>query len=188
MDDLPIKPRILIVDDTPANLLAFELVLEKDFSPFLAESGPAALELAQRADFATILLDVRMPGLDGRATAQELRRREKTRYTPILFTSAVERNPGNLLSELDGGPADLVLTPIEPEFLIFKVAALVRMHLHHRALQFQIERMAGQMRSLRGEIAQASRLDRALQEQIRELERMSAELKRRAGALESSPA
>ncbi|HEX7898021.1 MAG TPA: response regulator [Planctomycetota bacterium] len=183
MDSLPVKPRILIVDDHPANLLAFEVVLEREFSPYLAESGRQALEVSERADFAAILLDVRMPGLDGYETAVELRRREKTRFTPVIFTSAAVETPPSVLRGMSAGVMDFVFTPVDPDFLRFKVAAHVRSYLDTRSIHFQIERVAHRMRSLRSQIARKTPLDDALDEQIRQLEGMSEDLKRRSGGL-----
>ncbi|MGH7341289.1 MAG: response regulator, partial [Candidatus Rokuibacteriota bacterium] len=79
MTPQPVRPRILVVDDHPANRMAFLAVLEDSYSVYLAESGKAALELALQQEFAVILLDVRMPDLDGHQTAKLLRQRERAR-------------------------------------------------------------------------------------------------------------
>src|SRR6185436_2524289 len=91
MRESAVKPRVLVVDDRDANRYAFETVLEKEFSVTLAASGKQALELCRREEFAVIVLDVRMPEMDGFETAEALRRNEKTRVTPIIFTSAYEQ-------------------------------------------------------------------------------------------------
>jgi len=69
----PLKPRVLVVDDHSANRLAYESILENDFTVALAGSGPEALEMVRREEFAVILLDVRMPGMDGFEVAERLR-------------------------------------------------------------------------------------------------------------------
>ena len=188
METLPIKPRILIVDDHPANLLAFELVLEEDFSPFLAESGKEALELSERSEFAVILLDIRMPIMDGYEIAIELRRRENTRETPIIFTSAIEKTPAGVLQDVPLGATDYLFTPVDPRFLRFKVATYAQMHLRNRSLRFHLDRIAENMRTLRAGIPKSSPMDSALDDQILELERISETLKRRPEALENSRA
>lgn len=186
METLPVKPRILVVDDHPANLLAFEIVLEKDFSPYLAESGPQALELAERGDFSVILIDIRMPIMDGYETAIELRKREKTRHTPIIFTSAVESTPAQLLEGgLTVGAIDYLFTPVDPEFLRFKVSFYAQLHLQSKALQFQLDELSVRMRTLRAEIAKEPSFNGSLNRQIRQLEELSDGLKRHSGALES---
>src|SRR5436190_3186372 len=85
------RPRVLIVDDHEANRYAFEAVLEKDFDVLLADSGKQALDLCERQDFDVIVLDVRMPEMDGFDVAEGLRSRERTRVTPIVFTSAYDQ-------------------------------------------------------------------------------------------------
>src|SRR6266545_701870 len=85
----PHKVRILLVDDRPANLTALEAVLE-DLSQDIvkATSGKEALRWLLKHDFAVILLDVRMPEMDGFETAALIRQRERSRHTPILFLTA----------------------------------------------------------------------------------------------------
>src|SRR5688500_17277247 len=122
MSPQPTKPRILIVDDHPANRLAYETVLEGGYTIFLAESGPQALELTRRVEFAVILLDVRMPEMDGYETAVQLRRRDTTRHTPIVFTSAIDQSLSHVNRGFGVGATDYIFSPVDPEFLKFKVA------------------------------------------------------------------
>src|SRR5438874_9216120 len=84
---------ILLVDDTPAKLMALEAVLA-DLGQNLvkAYSGEEALKHLLRQDFAVILLDVSMPGMDGFETAEMIRRRKRSEYTPIIFVSAICQN------------------------------------------------------------------------------------------------
>src|SRR5262245_58482935 len=96
MTPQPDKPRVLIVDDTPANRYAFQSLLEEDYTVYIAGTGRRALELARIEEFAVILLDVRMPEMDGFETAERLRRLDKVRFTPILFTSAYDKTMGQL--------------------------------------------------------------------------------------------
>src|SRR5262245_54647729 len=75
----PRAPRVLIVDDNPLNRAAFEAVLDRDFHVIVAESGPAAIAVCRDQDFAVIVLDIRMPGMDGFETAEALRKLDRTR-------------------------------------------------------------------------------------------------------------
>ena len=85
----PSRPRVLIVDDRPRNLLAFEAVIESlDVEIVKAESGDAALGHLLRGDFAVILLDVQMPGLNGLETTELIKKREHSRHIPIILISA----------------------------------------------------------------------------------------------------
>src|SRR5438270_12229615 len=90
-NDLPSRPEpaILLVDDHPANLLALEAVLaDLGHTLVKARSGEEALRLLLGQDFAVVLLDVQMPGLDGFETATLIRSRERSRHTPIMFLTA----------------------------------------------------------------------------------------------------
>src|SRR5690242_10066750 len=91
MTPQPAKPRVLIVDDHPANRMAFRNLLEPLYTIAIASNGMEALLSTEQHDFAVILLDVRMPGMDGFEVAEKLRRAERTRHTPIVFMSAYDR-------------------------------------------------------------------------------------------------
>src|SRR5262245_62201753 len=85
-------PKVLVVDDRTENLLAVRAIIETlPVETFDAASGEEALRLLLEHDFAVILLDVEMPGTDGFTTAQLIRSRNKTRHTPIIFMTAVDR-------------------------------------------------------------------------------------------------
>src|SRR5690242_3856645 len=85
------KAKILLVDDLPANLLAFEAILHDLPVDFVrAHSGNKALRQCLDHDFAVILMDVRMPGMDGYETARVIRSRDRSRHTPIIFVTAHE--------------------------------------------------------------------------------------------------
>jgi PleD family two-component response regulator len=177
----PVKPRVLVVDDHPANRLAREVVLENDYTVYLAASGKEAIEMAEMIDFAVILLDVRMPILDGFETAAELRRRERTRHTPILFTSAFDKSIADVHHGFDSGATDYLFSPIEPEYLKFKVATHCQAHLRQEALRERIEHLGQVAETLRTELHEALPVASALRERIRELEGVIEEMS--AGAL-----
>jgi len=129
------RPSILVVDDTPANLLAFSSVLAGEGYLFeTARSGAEALKLVLRMEFAVILLDVRMPGMDGIETATFLRA-GRGRYTPIIFISAHDNTPHEVERGYLAGAIDYLFSPVDPDLLKRKVAALVDFYL--RTLEFK---------------------------------------------------
>ena len=91
------RPRVLIVDDDEWNLLALKTVVEEVADVVVASSGEEALRQLLRGEFAVILLDVFMPGLDGYETAQIIREREQTKRIPIVFLSAVNKESAHLI-------------------------------------------------------------------------------------------
>ncbi|HEV3026742.1 MAG TPA: response regulator [Planctomycetota bacterium] len=129
------RPSVLIVDDTPANLLAFSSLLDGEgYDLLTARSGPDALKLVLRREFAVILLDVRMPGMDGIETATFLRA-GRGRYTPIIFVSAHDNTPHEVERGYLAGAIDYLFSPVDPELLRRKVSALVDFYL--RTLEFK---------------------------------------------------
>src|SRR5688572_15277644 len=103
---------ILIVDDVPSNLMALESCLDVlGHDVVRAGSGEEALGHVLRRDFAAILLDVIMPGMDGFETAALIRERERSRLTPILFLTAADRVPEHALKGYSLGAVDYILKP-----------------------------------------------------------------------------
>jgi CheY-like chemotaxis protein len=168
------KPRVLIVDDHPANRLAFQVVLEKDYDVHVVESGRQAIELAQREEFAVILLDVRMPVMDGFETATKLRRLGRTTYTSIIFTSAIDKTQEHINQGFDVGATDYLFTPVDTEFLKFKVATYAQIFVRNQALRLQIAYLNEVVRALRAEAKTFAGADT----RIRQLEEVIQELKR----------
>jgi CheY-like chemotaxis protein len=91
------RPRVLIVDDDERNLLALKTILEDVGEVVVANSGEEALRQLLKGEFAVILLDVFMPGMDGYETAQIIRNREQTKRIPIVFLSAVNKETEHLM-------------------------------------------------------------------------------------------
>ncbi len=117
---------VLLVDDHPANLLALEAVLDPLGARLVrASSGTEALEHLLRGDFAAIVLDVQMPGLDGFETAAMIRQRERTREVPILFVTAIHRDEAHQTRGYAQGAVDYLAKPFNPDVLRAKVAAFV---------------------------------------------------------------
>jgi CheY-like chemotaxis protein len=119
------RARVLLVDDDERNLLAVATVLEDLGEVVLARSGEEALRHLLKGEFAVILLDVYMPGLDGYETAQIIREREQTKGIPIVFLSAVNKEAEHLLRGYSMGAVDYVFKPVDPIVLRSKVAVFV---------------------------------------------------------------
>jgi serine phosphatase RsbU (regulator of sigma subunit) len=126
-DDERIK--ILIVDDQQKNLLAMEAVLESpEYRLVSALSGESALKAVLKEDFAVILLDVMMPGMDGFETAELIRTRQRSRYTPIIFVTALSTTETDVERGYTVGAADYLFKPIVPQIMRSKVAAFAEMY------------------------------------------------------------
>ncbi len=91
------RPRVLIVDDDERNLLALRTILEDIGEVVVASSGEEALRHLLKGEFAVILLDVFMPGMDGYETARIIRERDQTKRIPIVFLSAVNKETEHLI-------------------------------------------------------------------------------------------
>jgi PAS domain S-box-containing protein len=144
-DPLPLDPvRVLVVDDDERNLIAISNVLEDVAEIVVAKSGEEALRHLLRNEFAVILLDVYMPGLDGYETAALIREREQTRRVPIVFLSAVNKEMEHLLRGYASGAVDYVFKPVEPTVLRSKVAVFVDLY----AMRKEVQRNAEQQKRL----------------------------------------
>jgi PAS domain S-box-containing protein len=128
--------RILLVDDRPENLQALEAVLSPLGVPLAsATSGSQALRLLLERDYAVILLDVRMPGLDGIETARLIKSRERSRDIPIVFLTAARDDVEDIVRGYEVGAIDYVLKPFDADLLRSKVAIFVELQRSRRALE-----------------------------------------------------
>ena len=123
----PQRARVLLVDDDERNLLAVATVLEDLGEVVLARSGEEALRHLLKGEFAVILLDVYMPGMDGYETAQMIRSRDQTKGIPIVFLSAVNKEAEHQLRGYSMGAVDYVFKPVDPLILRSKVAVFVEL-------------------------------------------------------------
>src|SRR5579884_3456607 len=121
------RARVLLVDDDERNLLAVATVLEDLGEVVLARSGEEALRHLLKGEFAVILLDVYMPGMDGYDAAQIIRSREQTKGIPIVFLSAVNKEAEHLLRGYSMGAVDYVFKPVDPIILRSKVSVFVEL-------------------------------------------------------------
>ena len=163
MPDGRTKADILLVDDRPENLVALEAILEPLGQNLVrALSGVAALRHLLTRDFALILLDVQMPGMDGFETAALIKEREKTRHVPIIFITAISTDQKYVFRGYSAGAVDYIAKPFEPEILRSKVSVFVDLWEKGE----QIRRQADLLR--RSEQREA---ERELAEREREMER-----------------
>lgn len=130
---------ILLVDDEPRNLLALSALLEGlGHHLLLARSGDEALRCALENDLALILLDVRMPGIDGFETARALHARERSRLTPIIFLTAAADELASVFRGYAVGAVDYLIKPLVPEVLLSKVSVFVDLHRKNAELSHEI--------------------------------------------------
>lgn len=146
--DASLKANILLVDDEPKNLYALRALLEGvGQTLLLASSGEEALRCALDHDLALILLDVRMPGMDGFETAQLIRTRERSRLTPIIFLTAAAEEVDSVFRGYQVGAVDYLVKPLVPEVLKSKVSVFVELHRKGAELTREIsERRAAEER------------------------------------------
>jgi signal transduction histidine kinase len=133
---------ILIVDDRPENLLALEAILEPlDENLVRANSGAEALRELLLRDFAVILLDVQMPGMNGLETAQYIKARERSKSIPILFLTAINKEESYVFKAYEVGAVDYLFKPFDPEILRSKVAVFVDLWRKQEQIKTQEERI-----------------------------------------------
>lgn len=126
---------ILLVDDHPENLLALEAVLEPLRCRLVkAASGEEALKALLQDEFAVILLDVQMPGLDGFETAELIRGRERTRAVPLIFVTAISKEAHHVFKGYASGAVDYLFKPLNPVVLRSKVDVFVELYERGRAV------------------------------------------------------
>ena len=136
------RAKILLVDDTPENLVSLEAALEGLGQELvLAQSGMQALRHLLEDDFAAVLLDVKMPEMDGFQTAELIRARKRSRHTPILFLTGYKSDE-QLFRGYDLGAVDFLFKPIVPEILRSKVSVFVELGRNTALLQRQAEVLA----------------------------------------------
>ncbi len=136
------RANVLIVDDQPENLLALEAVLEPLGQNLVrAESGEAALRRLLQDDFALILLDIQMPGLDGFETAELIKARPRTRNVPIIFLTAINKELRHIHRGYETGGVDYLFKPFDPVVLRSKVAVFLDLHDKTEALRLSEERL-----------------------------------------------
>jgi two-component system, sensor histidine kinase len=169
------KPKILVVNDDAASLLALTSLLEQwaddsNYEVLSARSGQDALREVLRHDFAVILLDVNMPGMDGFETAEAIHQRPRSADIPIIFVTAFLADEIDRLKAYQRGAADFLFTPVIPQVLRAKVQVFVALAMKNDQLKRQAEKLSQRTTEL---IATNKRLVREMEER-RAAERTSS--------------
>jgi signal transduction histidine kinase len=179
---------ILLVDDRPENLLALEAILEPLGQRLVrATSGEEALRHLLVQDFALILLDVQMPGMNGFEAAELIKARERSRAIPIIFLTAINKEDAYVFRGYEVGAVDYLFKPFNPDVLRSKVSVFVEMHHRREQLRHQEQQLrASERREL--ELAMRTRLLEQEARSAAELHAMNAELQARQADLERAMA
>ena len=168
------RVNILLVDDQPANLVALEAMLQGLGQNLIkAESGREALRWLLTHEFAVILLDVKMPEMDGFETAELIRQRDKSRHTPILFLTAGDNTQTQAVRGYAVGAVDYLVKPVVPEFVRSKVAVFVELAKKNELLRRQAKLLAESEQAALELAETRAELVRDLEHKNRELESFS---------------
>lgn len=144
------KLKILIVDDNQVNLTLLEkLLVNEDAHIFLTYSGSQAIELVSENDFALILLDVQMPGMDGYETAREIKKNPNGKLVPIIFLTAIYKDPEYARMGYDAGAVDFLTQPIDPPTLRSKVGVFLELKRQKDLLEQEIKQRKRTEQALR---------------------------------------
>jgi len=123
------KPNILLVDDLHQNLLSQEAILDSsEYRLMAARSGTEALRCILKNDFALILLDVQMPDLDGFEIARLIKKRDRSKHTPIIFLTALSQDEEHVFQGYSVGAVDYIVKPFNPNVLKSKVSVFVDLY------------------------------------------------------------
>jgi diguanylate cyclase (GGDEF)-like protein len=163
-----LKTPILIVDDRKENLLTLESLLDSpDLQLIRAESGNEALAKILDYEFALILMDVRMPGMDGYETAELMRGSARSRSIPIIFVTAARMDREHMFKGYDSGAVDYLFKPLEPQILQRKVGIFLELHRQRQQLEEKT-------RQLDAKILELEVLHKELEEKNEKLELLSS--------------
>ncbi|MGW3910116.1 response regulator [Streptomyces sp. NPDC005070] len=179
---------ILLVDDMEDNLLALEAVLRSLNEPLVrARSGEEAVKALMRQRFAVVLLDIRMPGMDGFETAANIKRLDRTKDVPIIFLTGTDADAGYAFRGYATGAADYLTKPFDPWVLRAKVSVFLDLHRKNRQLECLLDREQDQFDEL---AARLGRMDTdlaagtapdvpGLRDQIRRMDELLSRMRRR---------
>jgi diguanylate cyclase (GGDEF)-like protein len=174
-----LKPKVLLVNDHPASLLALKTLLNSgpqsdQYELITATSGAEALRRVLDHQFAVILLDVSMPGMDGFETAETIHSHPRSASVPIIFITAHYADEMNRLKGYQHGAVDYLISPVIPQILQSKIAVFIELAKKNLQLQFQKEELAMLNRDLQlQQVEDLKRINSALQAEI--VERRQAE-------------
>ena len=182
------RASILLVDDMEDNLVALEAVLGSLNEPLVrARSGEEAMKALLRQRFAVVLLDIRMPGMDGFETAANIKRLDQTKDVPIIFLTGTDADAGYAFRGYATGAADYLTKPFDPWVLRAKVSVFLELHRKNQLLERMLAREQGQFDELALRLKEvearmaASTVDEVgeLRVQVREMGQLVRDLRRR---------
>jgi response regulator RpfG family c-di-GMP phosphodiesterase len=184
------RASILLVDDMEDNLVALEAVLGSLNEPLVrARSGEEAMKALLRQRFAVVLLDIRMPGMDGFETAANIKRLDQTKDVPIIFLTGTDSDAGYAFRGYATGAADYLTKPFDPWVLRAKVTVFLELHRKNQLLERMLAREQGQfdelalrLNEIEAQMA-ASSVDemQELRHQVREIGQLVREMQRGHG-------
>ena len=187
------RAKILLVDDRAENLLALEAILSAlDQELVFVRSGEAAVEAVLADEFAVILLDVVMPGMDGFETAVQIKQRGRTPNAPIIFLTAAGAEPELAFRGYAAGAVDYISKPFDPWVLRAKVSVFVDLYLKERQLRVlsdlssllsAVEEAAAGLAGLPAALASGGLTDTALTDGLAQLDGAIASLRSTLGYL-----
>ncbi|MEW2524912.1 response regulator [Streptomyces sp. NPDC047071] len=185
------RASILLVDDMEDNLVALEAVLGSLNEPLVrARSGEEAMKALLRQRFAVVLLDVRMPGMDGFETASNIKRLDQTKDVPIIFLTGTDNDAGYAFRGYATGAADYLTKPFDPWVLRAKVTVFLELHRKNQQLEHMLAREQEHFDELSLRLAAVERqlADRGFDDiadisrQIARMEEILREMRRRRSA------
>ncbi|WP_392967651.1 two-component system response regulator [Streptomyces sp. LN245] len=179
---------ILLVDDMEDNLVALEAVLRSLNEPLVrARSGEEAMKALLRQRFAVVLLDIRMPGMDGFETAANIKRLDQTKDVPIIFLTGTDADAGYAFRGYATGAADYLAKPFDPWVLRAKVSVFLDLHRKNRQLecllareQHQFDELAARLRRMDTHLSAGAVPDvPELRDQLRRMDELLSRMRHR---------
>ena len=166
---------VLVVDDRKENLLAIESALD-GLAPemVMVGTGRAALREALERDFAVILLDVRLPEMSGFETASLLRERQRTRHTPIIFLTAIDKEDSQVSQGYELGAVDYIFKPADPDILRAKVSVFLELHKKTKQIELLNRSLEDRVRRRTEELEVANQ---ELEHEVRERKKAESEVR-----------
>ena len=172
-----VRAKLLLVDDRPENLVALEAILEPlGAELILAQSGEDALRQVLRNEFALVLMDAQMPGLDGYEAASLIRERERTRNVPIIFVTAFSTDSEHVYRGYQAGAVDYISKPYNPDILRMKVRVFVDLYEKNEQIKRQAELLHQIELREAAEAIEREAMQRAKEELERQVARRTEEL------------
>jgi len=169
------KPKILLVDDLEENLVSLEMILRGfDVTFIKATSGAEALRKTINDDFALAILDVQMPGMDGYETLSLMRKRQRTKFLPVIFVSAIHQSDLHIIKGIETGAVDFIAKPIIPEILVGKVKNFLDLFSQQQELKSLLKKLEEKNKELE---IQKEKAEEATREKSMFLANMSHEIR-----------